>query len=714
MRKWRILLSFLSLLGMPLQAKAEVLLEAVYSTGETSQSQYNGCITLKNASDQAISSWKADFDIPQGQSINYLTNNARYAIANSIQGGNVNANKQHVTIMSKELTHPLQPNESLSVRFQMHNPSELKGELTNLYATGHEQSLDTILEDTQIPLNATYVITNSWTTGYQITVTVANPSTTQVNSWSNSFSLPDGQQISSFWNCVYQATGQQISVSNPTWTDGGIIGASGSTTYGMVIANPNETAMQLNNLQALGSASQTPPAPPLPNAPTLNAIVVKQTIPNTYTLSWKSVKNATSYTLQQDVSSSFSNPVVVASGATLSQTIRSQPNGTYYYRVFASNITGSSPFSNIENVVINVKPTKLTAPVLNAISNPSGTNEYLISWNSVQKAQGYTLQESTSSDFTNAVTVYNGTETSFQAFGKALGTYYYRVNAFATNSTSPESNVESVAVTNVPPSSGIEHSVWYIDWTSWFTGPPYIIPKSNDVLNVFVGSLMFDASGNPTIGEFGNLTSPQLTEFTAYCAAQQPPVRVKASIGGGGGSYDRCWDLLTESNVPAFAQGMVDFCHTYGLIGIDFDYEEFASTAQETLVGALIKNFKTIDPSLQTSLCTNAGFGPNYPWQAVVKSILDAAMISPGNCALDRLYVMSYYNPIQDEQNWVLGWANWVEQNYGFNPARVSVGIDDFDAHAYDPVAFAAWAASNGFSTAHWAFDPAHPVYVGY
>ena len=31
------------------------------------------------------------------------------------------------------------------------------------------------------------------------------------------------------------------------------------------------------------------------------------------------------------------------------------------------------------------------------------------------------------------------------------------------------------------------------------------------------------------------------------------------------------------------------------------------------------------------------------------------------------------------------------------------------DAHAYDPVVFAAWAKSMGFSTAHWAFDPARP-----
>ena len=151
-----------------------------------------------------------------------------------------------------------------------------------------------------------------------------------------------------------------------------------------------------------------------------------------------------------------------------------------------------------------------------------------------------------------------------------------------------------------------------------------------------------------------------------------------------------CWDLLTISNVASFAQGAPDYCHTTGLTGIDFDYEAFTFAAQETLVGNFIKEFKAIDPKSQTSLCVNAGFGPNYPWQAAAKNVLDAATISSVKNAVDSLYIMSYYNPIQDEQNWVNGWSKWVEQTYGFTLARVSVGIDDFDAHAYDPVVFAA------------------------
>jgi hypothetical protein len=713
MKIWRNLIPlFIFLFGIYFQANAQEPLEVSYFTETTHQSQYNVCMTLKNTSDKTILSWKADFDIPQGQSINYLAN-GHYSSCNSISDGNHDPDKQHVTVTNEDLTKVLEPNESLSIRFQVNNPQGLNDQITSLYAEGNElPSLSAT--QSQFALNASYNIDNSWPSGYQVTVTLTNNTSTPTTSWSSSFTLPTGQNISDFWNGVYQASRQQISVSNPTWSGGGTIGAFSSTTYGMVIQNPNNTATQLNNLQALGNPSPTPPTPTVPSAPVLNAITVSSTTPNNYTVSWQSVANATAYTLQQDVTSSFSNPKVVAQGSMLSQAFTNQPNGTYYYRVCASNSAGTGPFSNVQSVTINVQPIQLASPVLNPINDPSGTNQYLISWSAVPNAQGYSLEESTSSNFSSFNTIYNGAGTSFQIVGKALGTYYYRVIATATNATSSPSNIESVTVTNVPPSNGIEHSAWYIDWTSWFTGPPFVIPKSNNVLNIFVGELMLDSNGNPTLGGFGNLTLAQLDEFTAYCAAQQPPIGVKVSIGGSGGMYDNTWDVLTASNVQAFAQGMVNFCHTHGLIGVDFDYEEYASTAQETLVGTLIKNFKTIDPKLQTSLCTNAGFGPNYPWQAVVQTILNAATIAPGNCAVDRLYIMSYYNPIQDEENWILGWANWLEQNYGFTPARVSVGIDDFDASAYDPVAFAAWAASQGFSTAHWAFDPARPKYVSY
>lgn len=470
------------------------------------------------------------------------------------------------------------------------------------------------LKASEFTLSATYKVDTVWATAYQTTVTLTNKTNTPTSSWTATFSMPQGYTLSPYvYSGIFTVNGQNVTVKNQSGQ--GVIPAGGSTTFSMIIDMPRSAPTVIQNLQAVANGSVTPPpSPPVPVAPILNPISIDSS--NNYTVSWNSVPYATSYILQQDTTSNFSNPTIILNGNILSNTFTNQPNGTYFYRVLASNTSGESPFSNVQSVTVN---------------------------------------------------------------------------------------------RSTPPIGTIEHSAWYIDWTSWFTGPPFVIPSGVNVLNVFVGELTYGSDGKPTLGGFGNLTLPQLDAFTAYCASQAVPIAVKVSIGGSGGMYDNCWNLLTSSNVQSFAQGMADFCHAHGLAGVDFDYEEYLSSDQEHLVGLLIKEFKAIDPKFQTSLCTNAGFGPNFPWQNIVQNILNAATISPGNCAVDRMYIMSYYDPMQDEENWILGWANWLEQNFGFTPARISVGIDDFDAHAYDPVAFAAWAASMGFSTAHWAFDPARP-----
>jgi hypothetical protein len=476
----------------------------------------------------------------------------------------------------------------------------------------------------QYALGTAYHVDSVWATAYQVTVTLTNSGQVATTSWSATFTLPQGYTLApqSQTGGSFKVVGQNVTVTN--LTTNGAIAAGGTTTFTLLIDMPRSGATTINSLEASANAPSAPPLSP-PAAPTLSPI--SSPTARGYSVAWTSVTTATSYLLQQDSTTSFSNPTNIVQGNLLSYTFASQPAGTYYYRVSASNAAGMSAYSAVQSVTV-------AAPVTPPVT---------------------------------------------------------------------------------PPSATIEHSAWYIDWTSWFTGPPFVIPTGTNVINIFVGRLDIGADGKPTLDGFGNFTLAQIDAFTAYCAAQTPPIAVKVSIGGSGGMYDNCWNLLTPANVPAFAQGMADFCHAHKLAGVDFDYEAYVSSDQEALVGTLIKEFKAIDPNFKTSLCTNAGFGPNYPWQAVVKTILDAATSAPNNCAVDMLYIMSYYDPMQDEINWIVGpdghggWANWLIQNYGFTPARVGVGIDDFDAHAYDPIAFAAWAASMGFSTAHWAFNPASP-----
>ncbi len=275
----------------------------------------------------------------------------------------------------------------------------------------------------------------------------------------------------------------------------------------------------------------------------------------------------------------------------------------------------------------------------------------------------------------------------------------------------------SPSVSHKPSSNNqkkIELSTWYIDWTSWFNGAPYSIPSNVNVINVFVGKFTLDSNGKPTLGGFGNLNSDQLKEFVNYCKSQPKPIDVKVSVGGGGGSYDNTWNSLTADNINDYAKGIIDFCHDHGLAGVDLDYEESPTVAQEKLVGQLIKALKTFDQDLQVTMCANAGFGPNYPWESVVETILDNAVITKGDCPIDYLYAMTYYNPMPQEQQWALGWRDMLINRYNCPSQALAVGIDFFDSHAYDPLTFAQWAVDNGMSTAVWAANPADPTNINF
>lgn len=247
-----------------------------------------------------------------------------------------------------------------------------------------------------------------------------------------------------------------------------------------------------------------------------------------------------------------------------------------------------------------------------------------------------------------------------------------------------------------PNPGKVENACWYIDWTSW----DFPVPEGVNVVNIFVGKLDVIA-GVPTASGFGNMDIGKLQSFVSQCS--QKGIACKISLGGGGGSYDNCWDLLTDDNVSLFAQGLAKFCQDNQLIGVDFDYEESSSDkTQCARVGTLIKEFKKQDPSLQTSLCTNASFAG---WSQRVKAIMDATLDGQSTC-LDRLYVMSYYDPMSSETSWLLQWASFLKTTYGMDSSRLTVGIDNFDASAYNIQDMASFASSQGMSTGFWAFDP--------
>ena len=92
-----------------------------------------------------------------------------------------------------------------------------------------------------------------------------------------------------------------------------------------------------------------------PPAPVLNSISNPGGV-GSYTVSWSAATGATTYTLVEDDSASFTSPTTIYSGSGTSKSVGGRAMGTYYYRVKASNFFGDSAWSNVESVVVSVPP----------------------------------------------------------------------------------------------------------------------------------------------------------------------------------------------------------------------------------------------------------------------------------------------------------------------------------------------------------------------
>jgi hypothetical protein len=90
---------------------------------------------------------------------------------------------------------------------------------------------------------------------------------------------------------------------------------------------------------------------PIPAAPVLNTISNADGDGN-YTISWSSTVGVTTYILEEDDNIGFSSPTTAYSGSNTLIAISGRGIGTYYYRVRASNTSGSSDWSNIVSVVV--------------------------------------------------------------------------------------------------------------------------------------------------------------------------------------------------------------------------------------------------------------------------------------------------------------------------------------------------------------------------
>jgi hypothetical protein len=179
-----------------------------------------------------------------------------------------------------------------------------------------------------------------------------------------------------------------------------------------------------------------------PSAPTLSSPSDGATgVSLTPSLSWNSSSGATSYQLQVSTVSSFSSTVVNQTGiAATSYTVNLNGNTSYYWRVNASNVAGTSSWSSARSFTTGAPPPPPSAPTLaSPADGAAGVSAApTLSWNASSGATSYQLQVSLNSSFSTAVVNQSGiTTTSYAANGLTSSTtYYWRVAASNGGGTS--------------------------------------------------------------------------------------------------------------------------------------------------------------------------------------------------------------------------------------------------------------------------------------
>jgi Ice-binding-like/Bacterial Ig-like domain len=199
-----------------------------------------------------------------------------------------------------------------------------------------------------------------------------------------------------------------------------------------------------------------PPAAPVLVAP----VAAAQNQATSPTLSWLASTGASTYRLQVSTSSSFATTVYNDSTITgTSRPITGLAIGTtYYWRVNAKNVAGTSAYSTRSfttfTIVPALQPPTLVAPA-NAAVNISTSPT--LSWNASTGATTYRLQVDTSGVFANTV-FDDSTLTGLSQPVASLTngkTYYWRVNAKNSAGTSAYSTTWHFTVAVLPPPSVI-------------------------------------------------------------------------------------------------------------------------------------------------------------------------------------------------------------------------------------------------------------------
>jgi hypothetical protein len=255
-----------------------------------------------------------------------------------------------------------------------------------------------------------------------------------------------GSTITLVWNFPAGISGRLQDVISGNLIDVSMSGSSAYTIFNPTVYNTLRITMNYN-LNPAG----------VPSIPVLSSPAnLAAGISTSPTLSWVAAAGATTYTLQVSTVNTFASFVYNQSGlgGTTQAVAGLTGSTTYFWRVSATNVNGTSDYSAVSSFTTagSAPPTPLlNTPTDGAIDidlNPT------LTWNASAGATSYNLQVSLAYDFSSIVTEQTGIGiTSYAVAGLVQGlVYYWRVSATSVDGTSAYSAPRSfkTQITGIP------------------------------------------------------------------------------------------------------------------------------------------------------------------------------------------------------------------------------------------------------------------------
>jgi N-acetylneuraminic acid mutarotase len=149
------------------------------------------------------------------------------------------------------------------------------------------------------------------------------------------------------------------------------------------------------------------------------------------------------YTLEEYNTPNFLSPNQIYTGLSNYFKVNNNKDGTYYYRVRASDSDTSTNWSNIIKIEVIRPPSTLSIHSLPLVDSDGN---YSLIWDSVLNEDNYTLDEDTTPHFLDPITVYFGPNNYTHITNQTNGIYFYRVNASNRGGSSNWSNTVNITV----------------------------------------------------------------------------------------------------------------------------------------------------------------------------------------------------------------------------------------------------------------------------